>query len=299
MIFYKRVFSLVALMGFVGCSANAAPETVNGIHVRYIGSSPHAVKAQEVLNKAMTEMCSKQGMTYRINGPVSKIGDSVTDEYFAPGKYYSASYKEYYVAVQNSLCESTVTRLTKTLIYHSNPPPRGGGMLYEHRTGGKSPGWTKHELPSLGIAGMVIASFESSAVKGGASAVAAGKGVYGGYPCSVSQVRMPGDGVLSDSCEMPMYQDAEKKVPLAYPVRLKLASSQYQPETGDLVSKTVAESVNLKASLPATLFFPPEDAFRKKAGDTSKRNATSKWCEKQEQKTGINPCKNPADGSND
>lgn len=289
---------LVASTSLVGFSAISASETFTGIHVRYVGSSPHAVKVQEMLNKSMSEMCAKQGMTYKLNGPAGKIGTSVTDEYFASGKYYFASYKEYYAAVQNSLCESTVTRLTKALIYHLNPPPKGGGVLYEHRSGGKTSGWTKRALPSMGTAGMVIDTFESSAAFGGAKAVAAGKSFHGGYPCDVSQVLMPGGGVLSDRCEMPLFQDDEKKIGLAFPTRLKLASTQYIPATGELVSKTVAEKVNLKSALPASLFFPPSDAFSSRTGDSPKRNATSIWCEKQEKLTGVNPCKN-ADGDGD
>ena len=290
---------LATLASFVGCSANAAPETITGIHVHQVGTSPHAVKVQETMNKAMAVMCAKQGMVFKINGPVEKVGDSVTDEYFAPGNYYSASYKEYYIAVQNSLCESTVTRLTKTLIYHLNPSPQGGGMLYEYRSGGKSPGWSKRALPSLGLSAMVVDTFESSAAKGGAKVVVTGKDLYAGQSCNISKVLMPGGGVLSDSCEMSVYKDADKKILLAFPARLKLASSQYIPESGELVSRTVAESVNLKSALPASLFFPPEDAFKAKPGTATKRNATSKWCDKQEQKTGINPCNNADEDGDD
>lgn len=289
---FTKVVLLATFAGFVGCSANAAPETITGIHVRYVGTSPHAVKAQETLNKAMSGMCAKQGMTFKMNGPVEKIGDSVTNEYFAPSHYYSASYKSYYVVVQNSLCESTVTQLTKTLIYHLNAPPQGGGVLYEYRSGGKSPGWSKRALPSLGLSAMVVDTAESSAITGGAKVMVAGKDMYAGQSCKVSKVFMPGGGMLSDSCEMPVYKDTDKKIPLAFPVRLKLAGSQYLPESGELVSRTVAESVNLKSALPASLFLPPEDAFKAKPGTTTKRNATSKWCDKQEQKTGVNPCKN-------
>jgi hypothetical protein len=289
---------LITSTSLIGFSAIAAPDTFTGIHVRYIGTNPHAVKVQEILNKSMSEMCAKQGMTYKLNGPAGKIGTSVTDEYFVSAKYYFASYKEYYVAVQNSICESTVTLLTKTLIYHLNPPSKGGGVLYEHRSGGKTSGWTKRALPSMGTAGMVIDTFESGATQGGAQAVAAGKGFHGGFPCDVSQVLMPGGGVLSDKCEMPLFQDDAKKIGLAFPTRLKLASTQYIPETGELVNKMVAEKINLKSALPASLFFPPIDAFKVKAGDSKKPNATSVWCEKQEKKTGVNPCKN-ADSDGD
>lgn len=294
-----RPVFFAAFIGMASLSANAAPETYTGIHVRYVGTSPHAVKVQEALNKAMSGMCARQGMTYRLNGPVGKIGTSATDEYFAPREYYSASYKEYYAAVQNGICESTVTRLTKTLIYHPNPPPKGGGVLYEYRSGGKTPGWSKRTLPSMGAAAMVIDTFESSAARGGAKAVAAGKGVYGGYPCDVRQVLMPGGGVLSDACEMPLYQDTAKKIRLSFPAGIKLASTQYDPGTGDLVAKTVAEIVNLKSPLPAALFFPPGDAFKGKSGDSPKRNATSLWCDKQERETGVNPCKNAAGSGDD
>lgn len=289
---------LIASTGLMSFPAIAAPETFTGIHVRYAGNSPHAVKVQEMLNKSMSEMCAKQGMTFKLNGPLAKIGTSITDEYFASGKHYFASYKEYYAAVQNSICESTVTRLTKTQIYHLNPPPKGGGVLHEHRSGGKTSGWTKRALPSMGAAGMVIDTFESSAAQAGAKAMAAGKGFHAGYPCDISQVLMPGGGVLSDRCEIPLFQDSKKKTGFVFPTRLKLASTQYMPETGELVSKTVAEKVNLKSALPASLFFPPSDAFSSKAGDSSKRNATRIWCEKQEKMTGVNPCKN-ADGDGD
>lgn len=289
---------LVASTGLIG-SAVAAPETFTGIHVRYVGTSPHAVKMQEMLNKSMSAMCAKQGMTYKLNGPLEKIGTSVTDEYFSVGTHYFASYKKYYAAVQNSICESTITPLTKTLIYQLNPPPKGGGVLYEYRSSGKTSGWTKRALPSHGTAGMVIDTFESSATQGGAKAVAAGKGFHAGYPCEVSQVLMPGGGVLSDRCEMTLFKDGAKKIGLAFPTRLKLASTQYLPETGELVSKTIAEKVNLKSALPASLFSPPSGAFKGKTGDSPKQNATSVWCEKQEKMTGVNPCKNPGRGGDE
>jgi hypothetical protein len=288
---------LAALAGLTVFSANAAPKAFTGIHVRYVGSSPHAVKTQEMLNKSMSAMCAKQGMTYKLNGPAEKIGSSATDEYYAPENYYFARYQEYYAALQNSICESTVTQLTKTLIYHLNP--KGGGILYEYRSGGKTSGWTKRALPSLGTAGMVIEALESSAAKGGAKTVAAGKGFHGGYPCDVSQVWMPGGGLLADRCEMPLLQADEKKTAPVFPTRLKLASTQYMPATGDVVSKTIAEKVNLKSALPASLFFPPSDAFNGKAGGSTKPNATSVWCEKQEKKTGVNPCKSGGGGGDE
>jgi hypothetical protein len=241
-----------------------------GIHVRYTGEE----YASNTVIDAISTVCPAPAIT----GPIGLLGTFTVDEYFSKDGAYQAKYTEGYLAKPTGPCKVSIEPYKKILLYHF-----GTRTLYEFSANGNKPAaWKTRPLPGERVAaftGNTLDSRIGKVVKTGKS------GKYAGLECVLQELHT--SAALAG-------EDCVRVIPKGVvdaPFALPLMRRAWNATTGKQITFQQAQSVDLKADLALSVFLPPEEIPNATKAPRAIPGPMQKWCEKQQQTTGINPCK--------
>ena len=214
-----------------------------------------------------------------IVGPVSQLGTYVLDQYFLDeGGAYLAEYEEGYTITSGTACRFVVGPYKKIRLYHF-----GTRKLYEYSDQGKKgTAWTTRPLPGEKV---LIATGDILDPKIGKVVPTGKTDKFAGLNCKYEELHTK-LGVMGESC----VTDDLDKMTVRFPKRLTLKRRTLNPESGDLMASREIVSIDFKAKLERSLFFPPESVAKASEGRREMAEPMRKWCEQQLKKTGVNPC---------
>jgi hypothetical protein len=272
-----RVIFGVALAA-AGAPVFSAEPVVIGVHARYKGTG----EAVQKLYQGMAAHCE-------IIGPLSQLGIYVRDQYFmeADGSYL-AEYTEGYGITSSTIgpgvCRYVIGPYKKINLYHFGTRKR-----YEYRERiNRGPEWTTHSLPGEKSA---IATGEVFDTKIG-KAIPTGKtDIFAGIKCQYEEVRTPA-GIFIEAC----VNSELVKANVRFPKQLILKHRTLDPKTGEQTMSTELVSIDFKAKLERSLFFPPAEVQKSSVVPRKRSEGMQKWCRKEFEKTGVDPCAKEPEG---
>lgn len=280
--------------------------TLIGIHLQRKGDHPEFKKTAKPLRDAMEGACIslKRTCSYLIantaespktkarcaevlaagefrvtGGSIEDVGRTTTDEYYVPGRSWSARITRTTVLKQPGFCIAEVADDTKHEIRHYTA---GGYTRYNlHDSTKQGRHWTRTEhrvdpklLPVLAAAFLGPGKISASPPMGR-------KTYLPGITCEVTQVSL-GNGVNSTLC---LYRTG-----LSFPVSLQIAGDLVGG--GEVISYEKAVAYKDRIVLPISHFMPParDKVVNESEAVRSPDNATQKWCARQKKETGVDPC---------
>lgn len=281
---------------------------IDGIHVHRSGDSPHFKKMAEMTAKGLegqckglksvcsmlpaaasardNAVCAAVSGGFQIKGKLSDVGKQETDEYFAIAKKMAVKKTKKVEMRVKSTCEVEVVEQESIDIRHYVP---GGYTQYELKDDArKGRHWLRstHKWidPKAGatLAGVFPMSDASKVSR------SQGHKTLAHHKCEVREVTGPWSGTL-----------CLKNTATPFPGHVTLAAkiiSSVPAGVATLLEEEV-DSYSEKLILPMALFFPPstEKVESARAPAKSPDNPTQKWCAKQKEKTGIDPCEGEPD----
>lgn len=264
--------ALVAVLALVAGAAAAAPAgTLPSVHVHYTGNSPFARSSFDQQVKIVEAVCNGR---VRVDGSADRVGQLEGDAYYSRDGAYWAILEESYVAAVTDRCTVTVTRQPSKRLYH-----RRQGVLHSFRASGrKAPAWKTTPLPGEAAVLTLGDALEGRGLRRVATERA---DRIAGHPCHVHEIRLAGNRLAGEQCEYNLAPDGLRDPPF-----LRLAYTVLNADSGELLLQWQADQVVLNALVDARVYQPdgmpvsPEPAS----------NPTRRWCEKQRQATGRDPC---------
>ncbi|MHB0916502.1 MAG: hypothetical protein ACYC39_06645 [Thiobacillus sp.] len=280
--------------------------TIVGIHIQRKGDSPHFKKLAKQSLNVIKGTCISQKQTCQhliadpaaspkakarcaavlaagefqfTGGSLEDVGQRTTDEYFVPGRSWSARIARETVLNQSGFCKAEVAEVTRHEIRHYTA---GGYTRYELQDSAKKRRhWTRTEhrvdpklVPVLAAAFLAPGRISVSPPMGH-------KTYIPGITCEVRQVSL-GDAATSTSC---LYHTG-----LSFPAALRIAGDFVSG--GEVMWGEKAVAYKDRAVFPIGQFMPParDKVISEGESQRSSENATQKWCAKQKKKTGVDPC---------
>lgn len=280
--------------------------TIVGIHIQRKGDSPHFKKLAEQSLAVMKATCISQRQTcprliadpaasqkakaqcaavlaagefQLTGGSLENVGQRTTDEYFVPGRSWSARVTRETVLNQSMFCKAEVADVTRHEIRHYTA---GGYTRYKlHDSAKKGRYWTRTEhrvdpklVPVLAAAFLAPGRISVSPPIGH-------KTYIPGIPCEVRQVSL-GDTATSTSC---LHHTG-----LPFPAALKMAGDFVSG--GEVLWEEKAVAYENRAVFPISQFLPParDKVTSERESRRSSKNSTQIWCARQKKETGVDPC---------
>lgn len=280
--------------------------TIVGIHIQRKGDSPHFKKLAEQSFDVMKGTCISQRRTCQhliadpavspkakaqcaavlaagefqlAGGPLENVGQRTTDEYFVPGRSWSARVTRETVLNQSVFCKAEVADVTRHEIRHYTA---GGYTRYElHDSAKKGRYWTRTEhrvdpklVPVLAAAFLAPGRISVSPPIGH-------KTYIPGITCEVRQVSL-GDAATSTSC---LYHTS-----LSFPAALRIAGDFVSG--GKVMWEEKAVAYEDRAVFPTSQFMPParDKVTSERESRRSSENSTQTWCARLKKETGVDPC---------
>lgn len=277
-----------------------------GIHIQRKGSSPHFKKLAKQSLDVMKATCVSQRQTCQhliadpvaspkakarcaavlaagefqlTGGSLENVAQRTTDEYFVPGRWWSARVARETVLNQSGFCKAEVANVTRHEIRHYTA---GGYTRYElHDSAKKGRRWTRTEhkvdpqlVPVLAAAFLAPGRISVSPLMGHKTYVP-------GITCEVRQVSF-GDGATSTSC---LYYTG-----LSFPAALRIAGDFVSG--GEVMWEEKAVAYEDRAVFPISQFMPParDKLISERESQRSSENSTQKWCARKKKETGVDPC---------
>lgn len=292
------------MSGAYAAPADAKP--VQGIHVRRQGDMPGARDDARMLINARQAQCGSSLMRqtcltiqtdpaatpkararcagmmspFRLDGNLNDVGESVIDEYFAPGLKRAVRIVKAATLKPTGVCSAEVVTEEKRVITQYRVD---GYTRYETRQDkqGRTQ-WVKSEHRFLpGLAGMFATAFDTATFGGALSVSAplANKTLIPGRPCEVR--RITAGRVDFVSCIHATGRDFPAHVTFEHEM------------TGDGKTRSIEKFVSFDGdvALSADLLSPgqPEPQGGKKPA-RDPNNPMSRWCAAEKARTGIDPC---------
>ncbi|MDP2961366.1 MAG: hypothetical protein Q8N54_01325 [Sulfurimicrobium sp.] len=281
---------------------------VQGIHVQRTGDMPEARERAKIVVNAQQAQCGSALMkqacqttlsdpaassraksrcvemmsSYNLSGNLNSVGETVTDEYFAPPMNRSASVVKTTVLRQTGVCSAEVEQKEQHVIVHHRPD---GYTRYERKTdksGQQS--WLMHEHRYVpGLADMLKTSFDAARLSGKAT-VTEPLGHKTLAPGRTCETRRIGAGAVE-------FVSCIHATGLKFPSHVTFESEVVASGKAERVEKFVSYAHNVAIS--RDLFFPKqgEKAMTEKDIRSDPNNPTNKWCATEKARTGVDPCK--------
>lgn len=281
---------------------------MDGIHVHRSGDAPHFRKMAEMMAKGLEDqckglksvcsmlpaaasardkaVCAAVSGSFQIKGKLSDVGKQETEEYFAIAKKMAVKKTKKMELRVKSTCEVEVVEQESVDIRHYVP---GGYTQYELKDDArKGRHWVRstHQWIDPKTGALLAGVFPMSA----ASKVSRSQGhkTLAHHKCEVREVTGPWSGTLclkNTATPFPGHVTLAAKIVSSVPAG---AATLLEEEVGSYSENLV---------LPMALFFPPptEKIESARASAQSPDNPTQKWCAKQKEKTGIDPCEDEQD----
>lgn len=316
---FTRLSSAMAVAAALSAgSVLAAPaspmsaERAHGIHVQRSGDMPKAREDMKMMIDAMKGLCGSAQMKqaclttlsdpaatskaksrcvemmspFKLSGTLDSIGETVIDEYFAPGLNRSAKVVKTTVLRQTGVCSAEVGKEERqvTTQYRTN-----GYTRHERKADMRGNGkWQQFDHAYVpGLASMLKTAVDA-ALLGRKVTVSPSLGHKTLVPRRACEIRRINAGdVAFSSCIYP--------TGLAFPSHVAFENEVVASGKTQLVEKFVSYAHDV--ALPHDLFFPVADAKATPARDARPNpdNPTNRWCAAEKARTGIDPC----EGDND
>ncbi len=303
---HVRLVSLTAMVCVSAC-VNSAPAQLAGIHVQRMGSSPYFLQAAQATLERSRAQCSllqsvcammPAGASakdraacipvangFSLRGNLADVGRQVTDEYFATGMGMATRKTRKTVLKVHSVCNIEVAEQNSTNIWHYTS--QGYTQFESKDLPNQKRSWTRsqHKRVATGTSRLldgVLPLTSRSTVS-----PPSGFQTHAKHKCALRSISGPWSGTL-----------CLKATATPFPGHLTLAGKIVAGKTVMLedAATEVAEGIRV----PDAMFYPPADEIAEaRSTRTPATNATQKWCLKQKQKTGVNPCENDSDDDQD
>lgn len=297
------LFSLSA-MAFIPACAHSAPAQLAGIHVNRVGSSPYFAKAAQATLESSRAQCSlmqtvcatmptgasakdraictpvTNGFSFR--GNLADVGKQVTDEYFATRMGMAARMTRKMVLKVNSVCDIEVAEQNSTDIWHYSP--QGYTHFESKDQPNQNRSWTRSQHKRIATGTNALLDGVLPLASNSTVSPPSGFGTYAKHKCTLRNVSGPWSGTF-----------CLKATATPFPGHLTLAGKVVAGK--NIMIEDAATEVTEEIMLPDTIFHPPADEMpgARSSRTPSAINATQKWCLKQEQRTGVNPCQHGSD----
>jgi hypothetical protein len=272
-----------------------AQDDVAGIHVHSVATSavlaamaPQQLEMMQATCKTLQALCAAGGGTdaalcaqaakgFQFHGNLAEVGRIEFDEYYATAQHMRTR-KHVSTALQSkSVCDVVVGQRelidiwhynarTTTLYHREDRPPKG---RYWQRT--------DNAVLSPDSAAALLKMLQPWADPASVSPVTSHQKIAG-HTCTQ---RQHSGAVAGATCLL--------QTEAAFPGHVALARSWVTPQ-GSMADEK-ATLVELHAMLPKALFYPPPG--ERVQGGRSASNPTQKWCARQKNQTGVNPCQDP------
>jgi hypothetical protein len=289
-----------------------SPGFVDGIHVQRRGDAPKVRDDMKIMINAMKTQCGSALMKqtcqtllsdpaaspkaksrcvetmspFKLSGNLNSVGESVIDEYFAPGMSRSAKRVKITRLQQTGVCSAEVVQDESHVIVHYRP---AGYTRYERKKDKSGQTYwrmTEHTYVP-GLAHMLRTTFDMAQLSGkvAVSASLGNKTLVPGRPCETRRISM-------DSLE---FVSCIHATGLDFPSHVTFEGEVIAQGTTQQVEKLVSYAHNV--ALPTDLFFPKfdEKVRADKAIVNDPGNPTRKWCAAEKARTGIDPCETDDD----
>lgn len=280
--------------------------TIVGIHVQRKGDSPHFKKLAKQSVDVMKATCMSQrqmcqhliadpaaspkakarcatalaaGEFRLTGGSLEDVGQRTTDEYFVPGRSWSAKTTRETVLRQSGFCKAEAADFIKREIRHYTT---GGYTRYElHDSAKKGRYWTRTEhrvdpelVPVLAATFLTPGRISVSSSMGH-------KTYIPGITCEVRRVSLS-NTATSTSC---LYHTS-----LSFPAALRVAGDFVSG--GQVMWEEKAVAYEARAVFSVSHFMPParDKVISKRGSGRSSENSTQRWCARQKKETGVDPC---------
>lgn len=297
----------------VAAPANSKPTgLVHGIHVRRTGDMPEARETAKMLVNAQQAQCGSALMkqacqttlsdpaaspktksrcvemmsSFKLGGNLNNVGETVTDEYFAPPLNRSASVVKSTVLRQTGVCSAEVEQKEHHVITHHRPD---GYTRFERKTDKQGRmQWVqfKHQyIP--GLADMLKISLDTARLNGKVTVTAplGHKTLVPGRACETRRV----------SAGTVEFVSCIHATGLKFPSHVTFESEVLASGKTERVEKFVSYAHNV--ALSRDLFLPRrgEKVMTEKDARSDPNNPMNRWCAAEKVRTGIDPCKGDDD----
>jgi hypothetical protein len=292
-------------------AAPANPEStglVQVIHVRRTGDMPGARANAKMMVDALKAQCGSALMRqacettlsdpaaspkaksrcvemmsgFKLSGNPDSVGETVTDEYFAPPLNRAARVAKTSVLRQTGVCSAQVEQSEQHVITYHRPD---GYTRYERKADKQGRmQWVQSEHQYLpGLADMLKTSLDAARLDGKVTVTAplGHKTLVPGRPCEMRRV---GAGAVE-------FVSCIHGTGLRFPSHVTFESEVVAGGKTERVEKLVSHAHNV--ALSRDLFFPKRDEKVITQEDTraDMDNPMSRWCAAEKARTGVDPCK--------
>lgn len=281
---------------------------VHGIHVQRTGDMPEVRENAKMVVNAQQAQCGSALMkqacqttlsdptassraksrcmemmsSFKLSGNLNSVGETVTDEYFAPTLNTSARLVKTTVLRQTGVCSAEVEQRDQHVIAHHRPD---GYTRYERKTDKQGRmQWVQFEHRYLpGLAGMLKTSFDAARLSGKVT-VTAPLGHKTLVPGRACEMRRVGAGAVE-------FVSCIHATGLKFPSHVTFESEVVASGKTERVEKFVSYAHNV--ALSRDLFFPKrgEKLMTEKDTRSDPNNPMSRWCAAEKARTGNDPCK--------